>query len=113
MIFSKTLCKTGHLTINNRVLFHNCGALRDLLTFVQYKKREKHPWRSANFSKVTGLTPATLLKLTFLHGCFSRFLNCTNSTESRKAPQIINKSTLARAIYVRNSNLFLRELMLI
>ena len=26
-----------------------CGALRDLLPFVQFKKREKHPQRSANF----------------------------------------------------------------
>ena len=33
------------------------------------------------------LKPATLLKLTFLHGCFSRFLNCTNSTKSHNAPQ--------------------------
>ena len=32
--------------------------------------------------------PATLLKLTLLHGCFSRFLNCTNATKSRNAPQI-------------------------
>ena len=24
---------------------------RDLLPFVQFKKREKHPWRSVNFSK--------------------------------------------------------------
>ena len=23
-----------------------CGALRDLVAFVQFKKREKHPWRS-------------------------------------------------------------------
>ena len=29
-----------------------CGALRDLVAFVQFKKREKHPWRSVNFSKV-------------------------------------------------------------
>ena len=29
------------------------------------------------------LQPATLLKLTLLHGCFSRFLNCTNATKSR------------------------------
>ena len=29
-----------------------CDALRDLVTFVQCKKREKHPWRSVNFSKV-------------------------------------------------------------
>ena len=35
------------------------------------------------------LKPATLLKVTFLHGCFSRFLNCTNSTKSRKTSQLI------------------------
>ena len=27
-----------------------CDALRDLIPFVQFKKREKHPWRSVNFS---------------------------------------------------------------
>ena len=27
-----------------------CGALRDLVLFVKFKKREKHPWRSVNFS---------------------------------------------------------------
>ena len=32
--------------------------------------------------------PATLLKLTLLHGCFSRFLNCTNGTKSRNASHI-------------------------
>ena len=31
-----------------------CGALRDLAPFVQFKKREKHPWRSVTFSKVPG-----------------------------------------------------------
>ena len=50
-----------------------CGALRDLIPFVQFKKRKKHPWRSVNFSKVAGLKPATLLKLTLLHGYFSCF----------------------------------------
>ena len=44
-------------------------ALRDL---VQFKKREKHPWRSVT------VMPATLLKVTLFHGCFSRFLNCMN-----------------------------------
>ena len=29
-------------------------ALRDLVPFVQFKKREKHPWRSVTFSKVVG-----------------------------------------------------------
>ena len=33
------------------------------------------------------LQPATLLKLTLLHGCFSRFLNCTNGTKSCNASQ--------------------------
>ena len=47
-----------------------CGALRDLLPFVQFKKREKHSWRSFNFNKVEGFKPATSLKLTLLHGCF-------------------------------------------
>ena len=31
-----------------------CGALRDLIPFGKFKKREKHPWRSVNFSKVAG-----------------------------------------------------------
>ena len=31
---------------------------------------------------------ATLLKLKLLYGCFSCFLNCTNATKSRNAPQI-------------------------
>ena len=31
-----------------------CGALRDLVPCVQYKKREKHQWRNVTFSKVVG-----------------------------------------------------------
>ena len=38
-------------------------------TFVQFKKREKHPWRNVKL--------ANLLKLILFHGCFSRFLNFT------------------------------------
>ena len=30
-----------------------CGALRDLVAFVQFKKREKHPWRSVNASHIS------------------------------------------------------------
>ena len=55
-------------------------ALRDLVPFVQFKKREKHPWRSLTFR----------LKLTLLHGCCSRFLNCINGTKPRKASHLIN-----------------------
>ena len=35
-------------------LFFICGALHDLVPFVQFKKREKHPWRNVDFSKVAG-----------------------------------------------------------
>ena len=50
-----------------------CDALRDLVPFVQFKKREKQPWRCLTFVKVT-----------FFHGCFSRFVNCINAIKSRE-----------------------------
>ena len=46
-----------------------------MVQFVQFKKREKQPRRSFTFR----------LKITLLHGCFSRFLNCTIDTKSRNA----------------------------
>ena len=36
-----------------------CGVLRDLVPFVQFKKREKHSWRSVTFSKIAGYKPVT------------------------------------------------------
>ena len=33
-----------------------CDALRDLVLFVQFKKREKYPLRTVNFSKVVGFS---------------------------------------------------------
>ena len=45
----------------------NCDVLRDLVSFVQFKKCEKYPWRNVVFK------PATSLKLALLPGCFSRF----------------------------------------
>ena len=44
-------------------------ALRDLAPFIQIKKHEKHTWRSVT------IKPATLVKVTLLHGCFLN-LNC-------------------------------------
>ena len=74
------------------------GALRDLAPCAQFKKREKHPWRSVTFSKVAGLglrlKPATLLNVTLLHGCFSRFLNCMRGTKSRKAPHVVHEISI-------------------
>ena len=45
-------------------------ALRDLIPLVQFKTREKHPWRRVTFIKVAG---------------FSFVLNCTNGTKSHNA----------------------------
>ena len=75
----------GKTLVGNK---NKCDALRDLAPFVQFKKREKTPWKSVSFSKVAGFKPATLLKLTLVHGCLSRFLICTNGTKSRNVPQI-------------------------
>ena len=46
---------------------------------------EKHPWRTVTFSKVAGFR---VLQVTFLHGCFSHFLNCTHGTNMCKASHI-------------------------
>ena len=40
---------------------------------VQFKKREKRPWRSVTFNKVAGSKPANLLKVILLHGRFRVF----------------------------------------
>ena len=32
----------------------NNDSLRDVVPFVQFRKRKKHPWRSATVSKVAG-----------------------------------------------------------
>ena len=45
---------------NRQILLSNsmviCDALGDLVLLIQFKKREKHPWRSINFSKVAGFS---------------------------------------------------------
>ena len=43
-----------------------------------------HLYYLKNVKYTYGGKPATLLKVTLLHGCFSCFLNCTNGTKSRK-----------------------------
>ena len=56
--------KTGPTSRSQWALFpllemlnkNKCDALRDLVPFVQSKKREKHPWKSVTFSKVAGFT---------------------------------------------------------
>ena len=46
------------------------------------KNVKKQSWRGFT------LVPPTLLKVILFHGCFSRFLNCTNGTKSRKVSNI-------------------------
>ena len=55
--------------------------LRNLVPFVQLKKRERRPWRSVTLTKFSGFSNATLPKVTLLYGCFSRFLNYTHGTK--------------------------------
>ena len=50
----------------------------DLVPFMQYKKREKQPWRSVTFSSKSN-TPPWL---------FFTSLDCTNSTKSCKTSHI-------------------------
>ena len=67
-----------------------CDALRDLVPFAQFKKREKHPWRSVTFS-----TPSWV---------FSRFLNCSNGTKLRKASHICLKGSCVCDRLIQNQN---------
>ena len=46
--------------------------MRNFIQFVQFKKREKHPWRSVASVKLQAC------RGTLFHGYFSRLLNCTN-----------------------------------
>ena len=58
ILFTRKICFYFRFTI--------CGALRDLVPFAQFKKREKHPWSSVTFSTKSSTPPwmfFTLLKL--------------------------------------------------
>ena len=62
--------------------------LRDSVPLVQFKKREKYPWRSGT------------LKVTLFHGCFLHFLNCTNGTKLRKACKLFSEKTFRNEEYL-------------
>ena len=57
----------------------NCDVLRDLVSFVQFKKREKHPWRFVTCSKITS-TKSNIPPWVFLpFGIFVlKCFNCSN-----------------------------------
>ena len=54
--------------------YHKPDALHDLVPFVQFKKREEHPWRSVTSSKAAGFR-----------------LEATNGTKSRNASHIYQR----------------------
>ena len=62
-------------------------AFRDLVPFVQLKKKNVKNTHGGMLLLVK-LKPATLIKVTLLHGCFHVFLNFTNGTKSRNAPHM-------------------------
>ena len=62
------------LYLQNEML-NICDVLHDLVPFVQLE----------NVKNTHGEMLLLLLKVTLFHGCFSRYLNCTNGTKSRKA----------------------------
>ena len=58
------LSHRNHVSVTNTDI---CDAFRDLVAFAQFKKCEKHPWRSVTFSKVAGHTKQH--KINVIHIC--------------------------------------------
>ena len=65
--------RTQNCSMTMLVVSNTCDALRDLISFMQFKKRKKHPWRIVTFSKNAG---------------FSLQPYCSNGTNSHKASHI-------------------------
>ena len=94
-----------------------CDALRDLVPFVQFEKREKHPWRSVNFSKVaawsrsfTKISTARWVFFTFfkLCKCYQIAQRTTYSSASQKQFSIVKMCDLSFVLeYYFNCLIFL------
>ena len=65
--------RTQNCSMTMLVVSNTCDALRDLISFMQFKKRKKHPWRIVTFSKNAG---------------FSLQPYCSNGTNSHNASHI-------------------------
>ena len=61
-----------------------CNALRNSVPFLQFKKREKHPWRSVTCSKVAGF----FTKSNTPPWVFFTFLKFLNGTKLRKVSHV-------------------------
>ena len=55
-ICEKVLVYCLFVLVRSRHGFIICGALLDVVPFVQFKKHKKYPWRSVTFIKVAGFS---------------------------------------------------------
>ena len=62
--------------------------MRDLVPVYNLKNVKNTHGGVLPLVKSESRKPATLLKVTLLNGCFSRFLNCTNGTKVRKTSHL-------------------------
>ena len=53
VLLTQQILSTVSTIIFSLAVNFQSDALRDLVPFVQFKKRKKHPWRSITFSKVS------------------------------------------------------------
>ena len=71
-------------SMRKRLVINECFTLGDLVPYVQFKIRENNHGGVLLLLKLQAAV-CDLLKALLLHGCFSRFLDCTNGTKSRNA----------------------------
>ena len=83
--------KLCHFTITNEFQKSNtvCDALRNLVPFVQFKKCEKHPWRSVNFNQVTKSNTPPWMFFTFFK-LYKWYQIAQNITYSSLIAQLLN-----------------------
>ena len=65
------------------------------LRFSYIKGLSDNMWCASRFGTICTIQKREkhlLLLVTLLHGCFSRFLNCTNGTKPRNASHIMNEN---------------------
>ena len=81
--------KTKQVSLTLFLQLYTCDELRNLAPFVQFKNMKNTHGRVL-----------TLLKVTLLHGCFSRFVNCTNCTKSRNVSHMLLSTIIFSYYYV-------------
>ena len=85
-----TVVQTEQVTLNFRHAVHcMSGAVKNMMRCaIWYYLYDLKDVKDTHGGVLILVKPATLLKLTFLHGCFSRFWNYINGTKLRNAPHM-------------------------